>query len=62
MKKKERKKRKKPAAYWKSKLEKAENVWRLPCIACAFRSHRLTDMNQIRIKDAYKNILSYSKN
>ena len=31
-------------------------------IACAFRSHRVTDMNQIRIKDAYKKILSYFKN
>ena len=60
--KKKRKKRKKPAEYWKSKLEKGGKYMADMDIACAFRSHRVTDKNQIRIKDAYKKILSYFKN
>ena len=61
MKKKERKERN-PQRIGKTSLKKTENIWRLPCLACAFRSHGVTDMNQIRIKDAYKKILSYFKN
>ena len=52
-KKKERKERN-PQRIGKASLKKAENIWRLPSLACAFRNHRVTDMGQIRIKDAYK--------
>ena len=60
-KKEEERKERNPQSTGKASLKKAENIW-LPCLASAFRSHRVTDMNQIRFKDAYKKILSYFKN
>ena len=61
-KKEEERKERNPQSTGKAGLKKVENIWRLPCLASAFRSHRVTDMNQIRFKDVYKKILSYFKN
>ena len=61
-KKEEERKERNPQSTGKASLKKAENIWQLPCLASAFRSHRVTYMNQISFKDAYKTILSYFQN